>query len=203
MFVDLKGVEILQKNLYKNFVMHVCNLCDYGLVSPEVQYKTIRKLQRLWSTCESSQKILVSANEKQLKYWNDIGYHKQQLQLQQQQLEQQQKKEAAAAAAAAEETREPKVIIKKEKDSKLKDERSMPKDDKHGLLSSIKKPTTRLMADEQQSHGRRKCSIQSKEKDKTTGNSNNSGGGHTQSQEHGTNKRKFQHLRGKFFEFCY
>lgn len=45
MFLDMRGRDLLQKNLYRNFVLHMCSLFDYGLVSPEVIYKTIQKLQ--------------------------------------------------------------------------------------------------------------------------------------------------------------
>ena len=45
MFLDTKGRELLQKNLYRNFVLHLSSLFDYGLISPEVLYKAVQKLQ--------------------------------------------------------------------------------------------------------------------------------------------------------------
>ncbi|XP_054923813.1 polycomb protein suz12 isoform X2 [Dermacentor andersoni] len=45
MFVEQKGHELIQRNLYRNFVLHMCNLLDYGLVSASVVYTTVRRLQ--------------------------------------------------------------------------------------------------------------------------------------------------------------
>ncbi|KAJ8687893.1 hypothetical protein QAD02_023688 [Eretmocerus hayati] len=45
MFLESKGKELLMKNLYRNFILHMNNLFDFGLVSPVVLYQTIQKLQ--------------------------------------------------------------------------------------------------------------------------------------------------------------
>lgn len=45
MFVEQKGRELIQRNLYRNFVLHMCNLLDFGLVSASVVYTTVRRLQ--------------------------------------------------------------------------------------------------------------------------------------------------------------
>lgn len=45
MFVEMKGREILSKNLYRNFVLHLCSLFNFGLLSPENAFKIIQKLQ--------------------------------------------------------------------------------------------------------------------------------------------------------------
>lgn len=47
MFLQAKGQELLKKNLYRNFVLHMCNLFDFGLVSPVTVYTTIHRLQEL------------------------------------------------------------------------------------------------------------------------------------------------------------
>ncbi|XP_037287255.2 polycomb protein Su(z)12 isoform X1 [Rhipicephalus microplus] len=44
-FVEMKGQELIQRNLYRNFVLHMCNLLDYGLVSASVVYTTVKNLQ--------------------------------------------------------------------------------------------------------------------------------------------------------------
>lgn len=36
MFITAKGKEIIEKNLYRNFVLHLCSLFDYGLISPDI-----------------------------------------------------------------------------------------------------------------------------------------------------------------------
>ncbi|KAH9365620.1 hypothetical protein HPB48_005782 [Haemaphysalis longicornis] len=45
MFVEQKGRELIRRNLYRNFVLHMCNLLDFGLVSASVVYTTVRRLQ--------------------------------------------------------------------------------------------------------------------------------------------------------------
>lgn len=45
MFVEQKGRELIQRKLYRNFVLHMCNLLDFGLVSASVVYTTVRRLQ--------------------------------------------------------------------------------------------------------------------------------------------------------------
>lgn len=46
-FVDTHGKDILQKNLYRNFILHLCNMFDFGLLST-TQFKTI--VQRIQAT---------------------------------------------------------------------------------------------------------------------------------------------------------
>lgn len=87
MFIDLHAKELLEKNLYKNFVLHMCNLSDYGLITPDTLHKTIQKFQRVLSTYEHGRSIMSMAREKQLDFWFKVGIHKQkQLQSQQQQV---------------------------------------------------------------------------------------------------------------------
>jgi hypothetical protein len=44
MFLKTKGEELLRKNLYRNFVLHVCNLFDFGLISASTLYTIIRQV---------------------------------------------------------------------------------------------------------------------------------------------------------------
>lgn len=44
MFLKAKGEELLRKNLYRNFVLHVCNLFDFGLISSSTLYMIIRQV---------------------------------------------------------------------------------------------------------------------------------------------------------------
>lgn len=44
-FLDKHGIEILSKSLFRNFVLHLTNLFDYGLLSPEDHFKTMTKLR--------------------------------------------------------------------------------------------------------------------------------------------------------------
>lgn len=45
MFVEHKGKELLEKNLYRNFIVHMSSLFDFGLISPENFYTTVQKIQ--------------------------------------------------------------------------------------------------------------------------------------------------------------
>lgn len=77
MFLDSNGYEIIRKNLYRNFILHMCSLFDYGLVSPETVYKTVQKLQGMLSKYPEGQEMMSRQRESQLKYWLDVGIHKQ------------------------------------------------------------------------------------------------------------------------------
>lgn len=77
MFLDMRGKELLEKNLYKNFVLHLCNFFDYGLISPETLYKTIQKLQRILSTHTEGKEVLVNEHKKQVEHWHTVGQFKQ------------------------------------------------------------------------------------------------------------------------------
>ncbi|XP_039967022.1 polycomb protein Su(z)12 isoform X2 [Bactrocera neohumeralis] len=77
MFLDSNGYEIIRKNLYRNFILHMCSLFDYGLVSPETVYKTVQKLQGMLSKYPEGQELMSKQREAQLKYWLDVGIHKQ------------------------------------------------------------------------------------------------------------------------------
>lgn len=77
MFIQKKGSELLQKNLYKNFMMHLCNLFDYGVISPEDYYKSVQKLQILLSNHDQGRKIITDAREHQVDHWDKVGKLKQ------------------------------------------------------------------------------------------------------------------------------
>ncbi|XP_053954756.1 polycomb protein Su(z)12 isoform X1 [Anastrepha ludens] len=77
MFLDCNGHEVIRKNLYRNFILHMCSLFDYGLVSPETVYKTVQKLQGMLSKYPEGQEMMSKQREAQLKYWLEVGIHKQ------------------------------------------------------------------------------------------------------------------------------
>ncbi|XP_017034179.1 polycomb protein Su(z)12 isoform X2 [Drosophila kikkawai] len=78
MFLDAKGHEIVRKNLYRNFILHMCSLFDYGLIAAETVYKTVQKLQGLLSKYGAGQELMQRQREAQLKFWLDVGMHKKQ-----------------------------------------------------------------------------------------------------------------------------
>ncbi|XP_030373235.1 polycomb protein Su(z)12 isoform X2 [Scaptodrosophila lebanonensis] len=78
MFLDAKGHEIVRKNLYRNFILHMCSLFDYGLIAADTVYKTVQKLQGLLSRYAAGQELMQRQREAQLKYWLEVGMHKKQ-----------------------------------------------------------------------------------------------------------------------------
>lgn len=44
MFIEVKGQEIYAKNLYRNFVLHMSSLFDFGLISAVGVYTALQKL---------------------------------------------------------------------------------------------------------------------------------------------------------------
>lgn len=78
MFLETRGKELLMKNLYRNFVLHMSSLFDFGLVSPVVLYQTIQKLQEIMKEGgEDSdvRKILQKSHEAQVEKWITTGIH--------------------------------------------------------------------------------------------------------------------------------
>ena len=45
MFIEEKGKELLEKNLYRNFVLHVCNLFEFGVLGPAHVFSSISRMQ--------------------------------------------------------------------------------------------------------------------------------------------------------------
>lgn len=77
MFIDCRGRELLRKNLYRNFVLHMSSMFDFGLVSPEAMQKTIRKLQKLLFESPDLQRQVATLRKEQMEYWNTVTVHKQ------------------------------------------------------------------------------------------------------------------------------
>lgn len=46
-FVDIHGAEILQKKLYRNFMLHLCNLSDNGLLTNGEFLAIVNKINAL------------------------------------------------------------------------------------------------------------------------------------------------------------
>lgn len=73
MFVQNKGKELLLKNLYKNFVIHMGSLFDFGLVSAVCLYTTIQKLQEMVGETGAIRNVLKESREAQLDNWAKFG----------------------------------------------------------------------------------------------------------------------------------
>lgn len=73
MFVQHKGKELLLKNLYRNFVVHMSSLFDFGLVSAVCLYNTIQKLQELVGETGAIRNVLKESREAQMDNWVKVG----------------------------------------------------------------------------------------------------------------------------------
>ncbi|PSN48543.1 hypothetical protein C0J52_05918 [Blattella germanica] len=75
MFLEAKGQGLLLKNLYRNFVLHMCSLFDFGLVSPVTLYTTIQRLQDLIGESGGVKEILQNSWQAQRRHWIAGGCH--------------------------------------------------------------------------------------------------------------------------------
>ncbi|XP_049295420.1 polycomb protein suz12 isoform X1 [Anopheles funestus] len=78
MFIDLRGRELMARNLYRNFVLHMCSMFDFGLVSADVMQRIIRKLRKIPANDTELQQTVKQARTEQMNYWNNVTVHKQQ-----------------------------------------------------------------------------------------------------------------------------
>lgn len=76
MFLEARGKELLMKNLYRNFVLHMCSLFDFGLISPVTVYTTIQKLQQMVNNDDKASSKLFDSCRAQQKYWLEEGINK-------------------------------------------------------------------------------------------------------------------------------
>ncbi|ERL90724.1 hypothetical protein D910_08071, partial [Dendroctonus ponderosae] len=70
MFVQQKGKELLLKNLYRNFVLHLTSLFDFGLISAVCLYTSLQKLQQMVGETQAIRNVLKHAREAQMDNFN-------------------------------------------------------------------------------------------------------------------------------------
>lgn len=104
MFVELRGCEMLSKNLYRNFVVHMCSLFDYGLVSSEAFHKVVQKLQRSLNESTEAKTVIYEARGQHREHWNEVGYEKYQEQQRQQKADEEEEEERVKAQQGEEKT---------------------------------------------------------------------------------------------------
>ncbi|XP_044009263.1 polycomb protein suz12-B isoform X2 [Aphidius gifuensis] len=78
MFLEKKGKELLMKNLYRNFVLHMSSLFDFGLISPVALYQILQKLQdimKIGGEDNDVRKVLQKSHELQVEHWVKTGVH--------------------------------------------------------------------------------------------------------------------------------
>lgn len=103
--------------------MHLCNLFDYGIISPDDYYKSVQKLQKLLSNDDDGRKVITDARSEQVAYWDKVGSQKQIQLLEQQKKIQVNIKMPPTAATSEKTVTSIEKTIKKEIKSKLDDEK--------------------------------------------------------------------------------
>ncbi|KAG7295922.1 hypothetical protein JYU34_021012 [Plutella xylostella] len=73
MFLQLKGKELLEKNLYRNFILHLCSLHDFGLLSPVAMYQTMQMLIQMLADSPEARDRMRASILAQREHWNTIG----------------------------------------------------------------------------------------------------------------------------------
>lgn len=79
MFLQLRGKELLEKNLYRNFVLHMCSLHDFGLITSVVFYQTIQILIQMLAENNIAKQKMRENILMQRENWKTIGIHQQTL----------------------------------------------------------------------------------------------------------------------------
>lgn len=69
MFIQERGSPLLLNNLYRNFLLHLCSLFDFGLISPVCLYGTVKKLQELVGETGEIRSALTQSRVAQMDSW--------------------------------------------------------------------------------------------------------------------------------------
>lgn len=73
-FVEVYGAEIIEKNLYRNFLLHMCNLVDHGLITNDIFYKLVQKIQHMFTS--TGGEVTSRAHDARIDYWTKYGKNK-------------------------------------------------------------------------------------------------------------------------------
>ncbi|XP_026316732.1 polycomb protein Su(z)12 isoform X2 [Hyposmocoma kahamanoa] len=77
MFLQIKGKELLEKNLYRNFILHMCSLHDFGLLSPVALYQTMQMLNQMLADNAEAKEKMRQALCAQRERWHAVGKYQQ------------------------------------------------------------------------------------------------------------------------------
>lgn len=69
--------ELLEKNLYRNFILHVSSLHDFGLLSPVALYQTVQKLNQTLADSPDAKERMRESLRAQREHWNAVGKYQQ------------------------------------------------------------------------------------------------------------------------------
>ncbi|VVD03253.1 unnamed protein product [Leptidea sinapis] len=73
MFLQMKGKELLAKNLYRNFILHVSSLHDFGLISAVDLYQTMQMLNQMLADSTEAKEKMRESLKAQREHWNAVG----------------------------------------------------------------------------------------------------------------------------------
>lgn len=144
--------------MYRNFMMHLCNLFDNNIISADDYFKSVQKLQKLLSNHDEGRKAIIDARKEQVDYWDKVGAQKQ--------INQQ--KKSQVKATVSEKITQAEKTNKKETKSKLDDEKLHTavvnlKNSRNGVTnSSGRKRDTAQSKEENNSIKRRRSSLRGK-----------------------------------------
>jgi len=71
MFVEEKGIELITKNLYKNLILHLCNLSDFGLLNASALVEIVEQFDEKAKQYRQQQK---AKNESIVKQEHDCNH---------------------------------------------------------------------------------------------------------------------------------
>lgn len=77
MFLQIKGRELLEKKLYRNFILHMCSLHDFGLLSPVALYQTMQMLNQMLADNAEAKEKMSEALRAQREHWHAVGKYQQ------------------------------------------------------------------------------------------------------------------------------
>lgn len=77
MFLQFRGKELLEKNLYRNFVLHMSSLHDFGLITPHILYQTIQMLNQILAESNETKHKIRKNILLQRDHWKSVGMHQQ------------------------------------------------------------------------------------------------------------------------------
>ncbi|GBP54281.1 Polycomb protein Su(z)12 [Eumeta japonica] len=77
MFLQMRGKELLEKNLYRNFVLHMCSLHDFGLLSPVAMYQIMQMLNQMLADNSEAKEKMRESLKAQREHWNAVGKYQQ------------------------------------------------------------------------------------------------------------------------------
>ncbi|XP_028029143.1 polycomb protein suz12-B isoform X2 [Bombyx mandarina] len=77
MFLQMRGKELLEKNLYRNFILHMCSLHDFGLISAVALYQTVQMLNQMLADNPEAKERMRESLKAQREHWNAVGKYQQ------------------------------------------------------------------------------------------------------------------------------